>query len=393
MNWKDEQLEDLLRELPKIKDRRNSHELYHAVSLKLDKKRKIGKFIPGIASLTAIILFFILVPSLFQFDDGLKRETSQDSKMMDANKDNRISFKEEADRSNEAISSNEQQLFDTMLNTEQLKIAVYEEDLVGKELLIYGIPDRQALNVVPVSILVNKDESNNWFDQFIDYMPKLTEEAWGLSEYYPLHGEITFDKAEKLIHIDLKQNHPYGQGSASELNFQSAILTAFRERQDVNLITFSTENKPGIMFGNNELERMDLTRLREARKPYLLLYLENKQQPMLVPAHDPVATLEEAITVMKKDEPNQGLFASIPDELQIEKISVLKNQVAVQLSNQSNISQTPEINFAIEAILLSAKEFGYSTVEFKHDKIPEIGSFPINQPIEVPIAANKHEIK
>lgn len=386
MDWEDKQLEDLLREMPKINDNQNPDDLYQAISLKLNKKKRYGKFKPMLAGAAAIMLFIFLIPSLFQFEEQVKKESIQESKEADMNNGEQQNLSLVDERSAE-------EQFDTMMETEPMKIAVYKEDMEGKEVLVYGIPDRQALNIVPISILVNKDESLSWFDRFVDHMPKLTEESWGLSEYYPLQGRLSFDSASKTVHINLVQDHLYGAGSAAELNFQNAVITSFRNREDVNKIAFSTENIPGVQLGNNELNQINLHELRAVRKPYLLLYVENKHVPMLVQREEQVATFEEALRVMKKDEPTQGLIASIPDELKIDKISIREDHISIQIGNQADIPQTTEVNIAIEAILLSAKEFGYSTVEFKHDKTAAIGPFPTNQPIEVPIAANKQEMK
>ncbi|NMD70278.1 hypothetical protein HHO41_08230 [Bacillus sp. DNRA2] len=243
MDWKDKQLENLLREMPKINDKQNPHELYQAISLKLNKKRTFGILIPSIASLAVVILFMFFGKHLFFLDNQINHKSSQESKMMDKSEEQQINFKDEAN------SDNHQEQFDTMMKTEPLK------------------------------------------------------------------------------------------------------------------------------------------------KPYLLLYKENNSQPMFVQAHEGVATFEEAIELMRNDEPNQGLTASIPPELQIGKVSVIRDHALVQLTNRNELPQTQEVNFAFEAILLSAKEFGYSTVEFKHDSQAGTGVFPINQPIEVPTAANNQETK
>lgn len=243
MDWKDKQLEDLLREMPKITDKQNPHELYQAISFKLNKKRTFGKLIPGIASIAAVFLFMFFGKHLFYLDNEINDKSSQESKMMGKSEEQQISFKDEAS------SNKHQEQFDTMMKTEPLK------------------------------------------------------------------------------------------------------------------------------------------------RPYLLLYIEDNPQPMYVQANEGVTTFEEAIALMQKDEPNQGFSASIPPELHIGKVSVTKDHASVQLTNRNELPQTPEVNFAIEAILLSAKEFGYTTVEFKHDSQAGIGVFPINQPIEVPKEDSKQEIK
>ena len=40
----------------------------------------------------------------------------------------------------------------------------------------------------------------------------------------------------------------------------------------------------------------------------------------------------------------------------------------------------------IEAILLTAKEYGFDTVQFKNTNVKNIGRFDLEHPIQVPIA-------
>lgn len=381
-----EHLEALLRQLPKITDNRDPHDLYHQISAKINRKKGIGWLVPSLASIAALILIFILVPGLYSLNLHSNPNSRQESKTIEHSEDHVVSLKMEKDKSKQGGGAlqNKQQ--------EMTKIAVYKEDLPGKELLIYGIPDSNAMNIVPISVLVNKEDSKSWFDQFLATMPKLLEEKWGLSEYFPLNGTLTYNSEQKEINIDLPSDHQYGWGSANEVTFQNSLKTTFGNHDGVNRITFSTVHKPGIILGNNELLQIDLTSDKVEEHPYLLLYSKNQERPFLVPMGETAASPEAAFSEMRREIPTQGLKASIPEEFQFDKVVPNKRTLTINIRKGVVIPQTPEMMYGLEAILLTAKEFGFTAVEIKNGSVDHIGPFHLDHPIEVPVAPNKYEI-
>jgi hypothetical protein len=380
-----EHLEVLLRQLPKVTDNRDPHDLYHQISAKMNRKKGTGWLVPSLASIAALILFFILAPGLTGSIHPSNQNSGQESKSIEQSEDPVVSLKMDKDKSDQsgAFQYNKH---------EMAKTAVYKEDLQGKEILIYGIPDSNAMNIAPVSVLVAKKETKSWFDQFIETMPKLLEEKWGLSDYFPLKGTLTFNSEEKVVNIDLPSDHQYGWGSANELTFQNSLKTSFGNRSEVNRITFSTMHKPGIILGNDELLQIDLTSDQDDEHPYLLLYTKNQGRPLLVPMGETAASPEAAFAEMRRGFPTQGLKASIPEEFQFDKVVPNNRTLTINIRKGVEIPQTPEMMYGLEAILLTAKEFGFTAVEIKNGSTDHIGPFHLDQPIEVPVAPNKHEI-
>ena len=60
--WSDKQLEELLRQMPKIKDHRNPRDIYQNLSLK--RRKKPAWILPAIASAAAVLLIVILIPKI-----------------------------------------------------------------------------------------------------------------------------------------------------------------------------------------------------------------------------------------------------------------------------------------------------------------------------------------
>ncbi|MGJ7919943.1 negative regulator of sigma-X activity [Neobacillus sp. LXY-4] len=383
-DWKEEHLEELLKQMPKVNDNRNPDDLYQLISNNVKKKKRTSWIIPGFSSLAAIILMIILIPSFFDVDNRVNHDSIQESKSMDkAEKRESTSLKMTQDS-----NSNQMEALIAINKT-----AVYEEDLAGKELLTFGIPDKSALNVVPVSVLVNKQASKSWFDYFNEIMPILTEENWGLTDYFPLNGTWTYHRQEKTINFDVPSDHQYGLGSASQTMFERSLAMTFRGQNEIHKITLSTSNNPGINLGNSELTQIDLLAVRKDRHPYLLMYTGNYQEPLFVPTQETVPSFEAALDAMRISEPTLGLTSAIPEGLNIDHIVTDKKTAVIYFENQAEIPETPEMIYGVEAILLAAKSFDFSTVEFKHDETKQIGPFQLNTPINVPLAANKKEIQ
>lgn len=385
-NWNKENLEELLRQMPKVTDNRDPRDLYHQISVKVKGKKRSRWLVPSFASAAALILIFILAPRLSGLYHSFNLNSGQESKSLQRSEDQTVSLKMEQDKRNQSedILQNKKQ--------EMTKTAVYKEDLPGKDLLIYGIPDTNALNIAPIGVLVKKENSKRWFEQLVETMPKLSEEKWGLSEYFPLNGTLTYNSEQKEVNIDLPSNHQYGWGSANEGLFEQSLKTSFENRSEVNRITFTTAHEPGVFLGNNELLQIDLTTDKDGAHPYLLLYTGNLERPLLVPKVESAPSLEAAFAEMRKEIPIQGLKASIPKEFQFDEVVSNNSTLTIFFRKGIVIPQTPEMMYGLEAILLTAKDFGFTTVEIKNESADNIGPFRLNQVIEVPIAPNKLEI-
>lgn len=386
--WTDEQLEELLKQMPKVRDNRDSNELYRAISIKVNKKKRTGWIIPSLATAAALALLVMLVPNIANWDSAADLGDSNESNSMEfANKE-----MEPVAEDNVSFRANDNENKDAVSEQVLERTAVYQDDLDGKELLVYAIPDRNAQNIVPVSILVSKDDTKSWFEQWLETMPKLSEEEWGLADYYPLNGTWKINREKREVIFDVPEDHQYGWGSAAEENFKNSIEQTFRYSNEIDKITFKTAGNSGIVLGNDELQQIELNSAKSSVRPYYLLFVENQMHPLFIPYGEPLANLEETFAAMKKSIDTHGLQPTIPAEIQIDSINSQNDTLTVLIGDKSTISQTPEMVYAIEAFLLIAKDSGYKKVEIKKTGVENIGPFRLNQAIDVPEGANKQEI-
>lgn len=140
--WSDKQLEELLRQMPKIQDHRNPRDIYQNLS---SKKRKMPTWIiPSFATAAALLLFFLLVPRLldetqtqYSLDSAKQEESASDEKIsLSEDKSSLMREKEDTARNENGIAGNEPKILMTGSKT-----ALYDDDVGNGTAITYWIPD------------------------------------------------------------------------------------------------------------------------------------------------------------------------------------------------------------------------------------------------------------
>ncbi|WP_053363989.1 hypothetical protein [Bacillus sp. FJAT-27251] len=387
----DRQVEELLKELPKLEDGRRREEIYRNVAAKLRKRRQRSWFMPALASAAAAALFFILSPELgLQQEQTAKQESSMDhagssTEMKDGGAATRTG---DGSQMNAALSTDSEPAKEIASSSIQ-PTAVYKKDLETYEALTYTIPDANAQIAVPVTVLVEKADKKNWFEQFEETMPKLKEEEWGLMDYYPLNADISYDQASKTVNVDVPEGHPYGFGSAAETWFLK-VLEDSLPHDKVKRVSFSTEGRKGIELGNTG-EKFELPLPQPEGHAYLFYYRDKGEEsiPYMVPANESFNTFREALEAMAVNRDESGLKASLPENFALEGALVKENGPVLHLELPAGPSFEESFIYSLEAIMLTAKSFGYEALKIDNAEPSEIGPFNLNESLELPVGANK----
>ncbi|WP_019154346.1 GerMN domain-containing protein [Robertmurraya massiliosenegalensis] len=402
--WSDEQLEKLLREMPRIEDKRDPRDIYQNISLKMAKKKQRSWIIPSVATAAAVLILAVLTPNLFS--GNFSSESSMESRSVSEQADQAemnmmVEDKQEQEQDNHVeekieIASEDKVVeegseISTDDGIDEVYTALYDEDVADENVFIFAIPDREGQNIVPITVLVPKEKGKSLFEQYVDTMPKLLENEWGLKEYFPLKDvELSVDEDGIL-----KVNIPSGQtlqGSSNEIAFTSALKRTAKTL-GLNGIELYTDDQPGIEMGNSgNLQTLDLS--EDANFAYYFYYSgTNSRTPYLVPYGGTFNNVESALDAMKENVNTHQLEASIPENLEIEEVhSEDKEMLTLQLKEKSEVSDTPTILQTIEAILLTAKEFDFEKVKIEYNNLESIGKFTFNKEINVPVAPNKMDL-
>lgn len=389
--WSDEQLENLLKQMPKIKDHRNPQDIYQNISTKVKKHRRNRWVFSSVATAAALLLIFILFPNIIQnqkTDQLIKNSASSSKKIVNQDVAQKQEAEQAEDTENIATESDSNANDKIMMKDNQLETtAVYSESTVNKVALTYAIPDNNAQNIIPVTVLVNEDPSKKWLTQYVETMGKLQEKEWGLTDFYPLNAEITYGDTDNIVKVMLPENHKYGMGSAAEQIFTGSLMQNF-QTQNISKILFYTGKKLGVDLGN--LGTVEELVVKPSKSHgYFICYASNDSKPFLVPAVTSFQSIDEAIVAMKNAISEYNLMPSIPAKINI-KINDEVNKDVLNISFEKNtvLSNTEEYIYMIESILLTAKDFNFKAVKFNNASLETIGPFNMKDAIEVPIAPN-----
>ncbi|MBM4762160.1 negative regulator of sigma-X activity [Bacillus sp. B15-48] len=391
-NRNDYKLEELLKKLPKVTDNRQPNEIYKNINMKR-KKVKVPNWLFPTAAFTVVgSLLFILSPTIIgwqndknhseiaqtSIDTSLEEETAKEENFQTLFENGPLMYEEE-------ISDTENQHMMDVSTVEPT--SVYAADLEGYQAFTFPIPDKNAQVLVPVTVMIGKAQNKTWFEQFQDTMGKLKEEEWGLANYYPLNAKLDYNEANQTVQVDLPSNHGYGRGSASETMFIATLKNLFPQEK-VKKIIFTTDGQKGIMLGNYS-EQHELDNFNTKRHAYFFLYDGEKERPYIVPTEDAFDNIAEALAEMGMDQDELGLKASLPKEVNIDFSSVEQGSETLKLKVAEGSKLNEDFVYSIEAISLTAKTFGYTTVKLESADVEQIGPFNLTEDIYVPVAPNK----
>ncbi|MGG1399542.1 negative regulator of sigma-X activity [Bacillus salipaludis] len=384
--WSDKQLEELLRQMPKIKDHRNPRDIYQNLSLK--RRKKPAWILPAIASAAAVLLIIILIPKILVSNqismDQADEKSSKKMELLSDKQEKPIEMKK-GESSSKALDSTGTEKYG-LIRGMNPNTAAYEGDVGNRKVLTYWIPDHQGQILIPVSTIVNRKNNQSWMSLFNEYMAQLKEEKWGLSDFYPMNATLSLNEKGDSVNVDVPKDHPYGQG-ANETIFVNAIKKDISTNSHVKRIRFSTNRQPGIELGNyGHLEELNAE--NERQRAFFLYVPRNQNKPFLVPSQGKYNTLEAAFVAMKKDQSEGGLKASILPAIKFKTILIRKNTLFLTLKEKSMLEDSQNTIYSIEALLLTAKEFGIKSVFILNSPIKQVGNFDLTKEIKVPLAPN-----
>ena len=341
--------------------------------------------LPSIASAFALFLLFIIGLSFSNFSQ---------------NENNSSDLASSSESSGEEILSDKlmenKEISDASMETESMNLAadaVYQDDVGDREVLTYPIPDENVQVLVPISILVSNPDHLSKFDLYKQHIEDVINQTNGdLSDYLPIDpSTFTYDSEQKIVQVNLKDNIS-NFGSHSEEFFHTLVSQQLETIGAVKM-AFYTKGNEGAILGNRVETEIDYKPL-ENRGYFLLESTMDEEKALYVPFEKPFESIDQALDAMKNNIDTHGLVASIPDTINIAEITEDRSekQLIIRLSNGSKLEENRRTINAIESILLTAKDFNFSSVKFENTNIKEVGEFILTDKLLVPIAANKMDL-
>ncbi|MEN8700827.1 hypothetical protein [Bacillus infantis] len=418
--WNDEQLERLLRQLPKIQDEREPREIYQNISRRMRKRKRTFWVVPAAAAAAAVLLLFILIPGLTgqqlqeSADKAIEHKGDQTSSGSEPSEQKENSYetaqKSEDTSEGEAGVQNDSEAEPSETEVQEddgkaglasfeeedsdYRTALYEEDIQGQTILTYAIPDANIQTLVPVSVLAAPEEGKTEFDLYKETMEKLTEEEWGLGEAYPIpQAELFYDPETETLTADIKEDADFN-GSATETLFKS-LLTNHLDTLNAQRVLLTTEGEPGAVISNTGPVDSLTVEEDNGNHAYYFLYTNQGSEPFIVPGKESYSSVQEAIEAMKLNKDTLGLEPSIPSDMNIKSGTEPAgegSELTLTLEEGTKLEDNAASSYTIEAILLMAKGFDYSSVKLDNVEIEKVGSFQLQEGLNVPAAPNWRQL-
>ncbi|MCC3358281.1 hypothetical protein [Bacillus sp. REN16] len=400
--WSDEQLEQMLAQMPGIKDNRKPQEIYQNITLKMNKRKKKVWLVPTIASVAAALLLFILAPSFIN---------NMNSSSFDSAEMARENSKMAMDSDNKEAASQEES-FSTLQKAEEPKqdeeagISSFEEQPsqsytvndVGENevLLTYGVYLGGVMFPSIVSIVVESD-GEDIIEQWQKNISQVNEFirqniGWGIDEipvsYFADFSEIETKDQAKAVRVDVNntiQTESFATGQSAEF---TQTINSFRYlAEDFQHVELFQNNQQGIMIGQSGITENHIDVEKDTKKAYFYFMNGESGQKLLALSYEDYQTVEQALEAMKTDM-NQGDYALHPTiNSEIKEIKKDGPNLEVHFSDDAVLENTDPYILMLDAIMLTAKEFNFDSVTF-YGNIDQIGSVRFGEQTPVPLAPN-----
>jgi hypothetical protein len=373
--WNEQHLEELLQQMPLIKDSRNQLELYNNIREKMVKKHKAFWVIPSLAMIVSVCIILMLIPSI---TSQIQNQSMNDS----AKKEQSVHTNEfKADDSTEMAK----QSGDMALMSEddrQHRFVVQQ----GEKFVTFGLPEPQALTVIPVSMMI-KDDGRSLFEHYKELMNQLNEESLGLDPFPLKNMDFEGNSENSNIKINIPSGYALTSSAQTEI-FRKVIEETFRWNGFKNAQLFSN-GQPGIEFGNEGFIK-DIPIASALKKAYYLYMYKENEPKFLAPSDHSFESFESALKSMESENfsGSHPFNPSIPTGVDIDKVEIDGTKAIVYFTRGSKFTNNELYSAMIDAIMMTAKEFGYHSIIFKGTDVEKIGNIKLNQENLVPAAPN-----
>ncbi|MEH6942286.1 GerMN domain-containing protein [Bacillus sp. JJ722] len=405
--WNENEIISLFSQLPSIKDNRDPQIIYgRAIEPKLMKDS--SKWLTMTASAAAICLFAFFTLTIF-FQEEMKRDSGNNSNNVAMYSDNaefeemslednsveehKQEVKEDSEKNTNAAAHESNQSNDrsnSSQNSDPLRkqasfssvsssALLYKDEVKNMNYMTIGVPSANN-SIVPITLMVDK-QTTNPVEALKEAKMAINDEILDLQV-----GVIDWQAAnateEQAVNITFSMN-------AKEV-MDKMVLESLKEGyiyRDVKKLYFYTNEQKGVAFSDTGLVEEAQIDSTPQRAIYLL---ENNEgtTPLFVPSTSVFSEISEALEVMKSVGKTESMKASIPAAVHFDEIVDKGDHLVVNFSNDTKLEDSEAYVKAIEAILLTAREFGYKTIQFQNSNINTIGSMKLNEIMEVPIAPN-----
>ncbi|WP_440272527.1 hypothetical protein [Ferdinandcohnia sp. SAFN-114] len=400
--WSDEQLEQMLTQMPGVKDKRKPQEIYQNITLKMNKKKRKMWLVPTLASAAAALLLFILAPSFINnmnsssFDSAQMARENTNITMDSENRE--ASSKDESFSTLQKEEEPQQDEEAGIYSFEGQPSNSYAVKTVGENevLLTYGVYLGGVMFPSVVSVIVDSN-GENVVEQWQKTVPRVNEvirknKEWGIDEisnsYFEDFSEVVTKDNSKAVRVDVNNSINTESFATAEAAEFSHTISSFRYLlEDYQHVELFQNNQQGITIGQTGIIENYIDVEKDTKKAYLYYINDSSDRKILALTYEDFNTIEQALEAMKV-EAKQGDYNLHPPIIsEIKQIKADGSNLEIHFSDDSDLENTDNYILMLDAIMLTAKEFNFETVTF-YGNIDQIGDVRIGEQVPVPLAPN-----
>lgn len=382
----EDELEQKLKDMPKVKDEQSKENIYHNIEPKLREvskpKRQRSWVIPSLALIAAVALIFIFVRSsvVTPMDTANQTESSKDSIAVE---DEKQSLSKEDAESSVETDTNRTIVQETQ---EDIESMLYYQDFEQEKTFTIAVADRNYQYAIPLTLIDSSStgDPNDYYNRINSFVDS---ESLGV-ETFPFE-EITFEFTtnNEQLYMTVPDDYQFPDGSSTANMFQQMLNLMFKPYGITEIMTQtdSTDQVDLGPYGN--VESFELGPIDNL--VYKLYQYEDRKRLLVPTSVNEVATIDAALASMQIDEEDFEIEAPIPEDT---TYNITKNEskgITISFTNSSVFGDNEATMSMIEAILSTAKTFGYATVAFDipiDSKV--VGDYALNKEISVPEGVN-----
>ncbi|RYG73635.1 hypothetical protein EU245_05920 [Lentibacillus lipolyticus] len=389
-NSSEDRLKEALSQMPKIHDHQDKDVLFQRISSKRrqvqgrQKKKRVA-IMPVLASVMALGLVLILVPLIL--NEGVLQQNAGEEKANHALDRAKTSKEESGSRETDQESGMSKDSAEKEITGETYS----QLDKVPESLVIHSkdterpivhgaVADLQRQYVIPLTLVVpaavDKNDFLNKLGQYVQ------EDRWGTSNYVFNNTSFQLDETNQQVVADFPDTFPIAeQGSNGPYMLERLLTSMFRPYQ-VEKVVFTEKITIGKIGTVKELP------LRHRKMVYKSYQSDEGNRSFLieVPMNEQ-ADFTAAITEMKKDEKGFHVSGTVPEAADL-SVTVEGEELRISFDTEEPVPHGQELVTMIDAILMTAKNFGYEQVFFPNAGQEQAGPYDLTKPINVPRGAN-----
>lgn len=384
-------IEESLKQMPSVKDNTEKDILYQRISSKINKRNSKGRkkkyVLPVLSTVVVLALLLLIVPGIMDDIEFKNNSESSSDRIMDDSAANEsgnseeqagIQSSSEEDSADSKDANQEKMLMDQALTSHVIPA------IDAKTSIVRGaVMDSQAQYVIPLSIPISNSENpDSYYSQLGSH---LDERSWGVTKYMFTGASFRLDRENAEVYVDLPDDFSVGPGAAKAKMFTDTLAAMFKPFE-IDKAIFNRQIDLEAIGSKKEISL-------KSKKVIYKTYQESpdKRRFLVQAPVDARATMKVALSEMKKAKKEFNVSQSVPKMLDL-SVKTKEERLLLAFKNKELVTINQDTVTMIDAILMTAKSFGFQEVRFTNSPYETIGPYQLSESIQVPVGANPIDI-